>query len=350
MNSFAYYNADVFIQRKMACFELNIPTIIDGITDINFPAVVQKLNEYFGRNNICTILDDEGNATDIKIKDLTYIERLIVKASGFLFRDFYSFGDLLEIIKKLRDPNGCSWDRVQTHASIKNNAIEESYELAEAIDLDITEKIIEESGDVMLQGLFHAAIAEDSGRFTTSDIINALCVKLVTRHPHVFGDNEASGEEEALKSWDMAKAKEKSQTSLADKISSVPVTFGALMRAYKVQKIIKKTGFDFANAEDAKLKIPEELNELDQADNDSERDWEGGDLLFAVINYLRMLKIDPESALNATTNRFIKRFLYVEKMSLEKGFELRPENMVLMEKYYQESKNYEESSGNKKLD
>jgi tetrapyrrole methylase family protein/MazG family protein len=348
MNSFSYYVAEDFLKREINCFDFNVPTIIDQIKEEDFSSIKSKIIRCFSGNVECTVLDERGNPTEVRARELGYKERFIIKASNFLSRDYYSFGDLLEIIRKLRDPDGCPWDRVQTHNSIKNNAIEEAYELAEAIDLDDTEKLIEESGDVLLQGLFHAVIAEDSRRFNANDLINGLCHKLVSRHTHVFGEQKAPDAHEALKSWEKAKSKEKNQNELIDKINSVPVTFGALMRAFKVQKIIKKTGFDFPNPDSAKQKITEELLELDLAEFEKEKEWEGGDLLFAVINYLRMLGIDPETSLNATTNRFIDRFLYVEKKSKELGFELSSNNMDLMEKYYQESKEHEDSTWNNK--
>lgn len=341
MNSFCYFTAADFVKRSIVSFEINVPIIIDGITLELFETVKDKLIGNFGKNQECTIVIENGEAQDKKIFELEYVERLIVKASGFLSRDYHTFGDLVEIIRRLRDPDGCPWDRAQTHNSIKNNAIEEAYELAEAIELDDTDKLIEESGDVMLQGLFHAAIAEEKGRFSTSDVINSLCNKLIGRHTHVFGENKANTPSEALKSWEKAKAIEKSQGSIIDKINSIPITFGALMRAHKVQKVIKKTGFDFPSSEEAKGKILEELLELTSASTISQREWEGGDLLFSVINYLRMLEIDPETALNSTTNRFIKRFEYVEKKAQENGFELNSNNIELMEKYYQESKQLE---------
>ncbi|HQC54677.1 MAG TPA: nucleoside triphosphate pyrophosphohydrolase [Clostridia bacterium] len=344
MNSFSFIIADDFIKREINSFERNFPIILEGITAENFMQVKEKILSQFGENCQCVLVDNEsGKMTEVLAKDLNCVERLIIKAANFLSRDYYTFGDLIEIIRRLRDPDGCHWDKVQTHKSIKPNAIEEAFELAEAIDLNNIGKMIEESGDVMLQGLFHATIAEDAKTFTTNDVINALCIKLITRHPHVFADNKAGNPEEALKSWEKAKAKEKGQKSFLDKIESVPVTFGSLMRARKVDSIIRKYGFDFTNLDSAAAKIPEEFEELKEAKTQKEKEWEGGDLLFAVMSYLVKIGVDPESALNATTNRFIKRFAYVIEMSKEKGFELKAENIDIMEKYYQESKKFEDN-------
>ena len=149
MNSFSYYVAEDFLKREINCFDFNVPTIIDQIKEEDFSSIKSKIIRCFSGNVECTVLDERGNPTEVRARELGYKERFIIKASNFLSRDYYSFGDLLEIIRKLRDPDGCPWDRVQTHNSIKNNAIEEAYELAEAIDLDDTEKLIEESENIL---------------------------------------------------------------------------------------------------------------------------------------------------------------------------------------------------------
>ena len=338
MNSFTYFTGEDFIQRKIANFECNIPIIIDGIDEDIFPKVKEKLLFNFGKNAVAVILSDNGESEEISIENLAYRPRLIIKCADFVYRDYYTFGDLVEIIRRLRDPDGCQWDRAQTNESIRNNAIEEAYELAEAVDLHDREKMVEESGDVLLQGLFHASIAEEDDFFTPVDVINGICHKLISRHTHIFGENKAQNAEEALKFWEQAKAVEKGYSGLEDKIKSVPVTFGALMRAYKIQKIIKKCGFDFADEKGALQKVYEELDELMTATTPQEQEKEAGDVLFAVLNVLRFLKVDLELALSGTTNRFIKRFLYVDQKARELGFELNHDNMDLMEKYYQEAK------------
>lgn len=341
MNSFTFLIGDEFVKREIYGFERNIPIIIEAVNEDNFDKIKEKVIYLFGESCECVLIDKEGQTTEIQIKDLELCERFIIKAASYLARTSYTFSDLIEIIRRLRDPDGCEWDREQTHESIRANAVEEAFELVEAIDLKDRDKMIEESGDVMLQGLFHAIIAEDSGNFSLNDIINGLCTKLVTRHPHVFGENKAKNAKEALQSWENAKATEKNQGCIKDKLDSVPVTFGALLKAKKVDKIIKKTGFDFANENRAKAKIMEELAELEQAKTQQDKEWEGGDLLYAVNSYLTRIGVDGEMALNATTKRFIKRFSYVEKMAKEKGFELSKDNIEIMEKYYQESKKFE---------
>lgn len=255
----------------------------------------------------------------------------------FLSQENFTFADLIEIIQCLRAPDGCPWDREQTPSSIRTNIIEEAYELTEAIDLNDDEKMCEECGDVILQGVFCAVMRAEKGGFTVDDVINGLCKKLVGRHTHIFGKDKAQNGEEALAFWEKAKAKEKHYGSIEDKLDSVPKTFTALQRANKVQKIIKKTGFEFASVEDAEEKIQEELNEFNRAEG-AEKEKEGGDLLFSVVNVLRMNKIDPEVALTGTTDKFLRRFLYMTKRARELGQNIEEMPVEKQEELYQEAK------------
>ena len=332
MKSYTYFDAEEFLQRKVNLFDLNLDNKISMITSENFEAVKAKAVKVFGAD-----AEVVSFGRTIPLKKLTFTPEFTVCGSDFIHRKKWSYGDLIEIIKRLRDPDGCPWDRAQTHESIRSNAIEESYELAEAVDMKDAVKMREEAGDVMLQGLFHAVIADDEGDFNDGDLIDALCEKLITRHTHIFGSEKAADPDEALKNWEAAKAVEKGYRSTADKIASVPVTYGALMRAYKIQKIIKKTGFDFADESGAYEKVVEELEEYRNA-TAAEREKEGGDILFAAVNFLRMGGIDPEVALSGTTARFIKRYLYMEKRCKEEGVELKSENIDKMEEFYQEAK------------
>ncbi len=337
MESCTYFNAKDFVKREITQFERNIPLTIGNIDADTFARVKDKLTLNFGAEEVVTVLRN-GKEERVRIGDLDLCDCITLSPSDFTARRYFTYGDLSEIIRRLRDPDGCPWDRAQTHESIRNCAIEEAYELVEAIDLKNVEKMTEESGDVMLQGLFNAIIGEANGTFTPNDVINGICRKLIDRHTHIFGADKAHDSEEALTYWEKAKAVEKGYSGIKEKIDSVPVTFGSLMRAYKVQKIIKKTGFDFADVDGAIAKIYEEVEELRTADTAEEREKEAGDVLFAVLNVLRFYKIDPELALNGTTEKFIRRFLYVEQKSKELGFELVPENVDIMEKYYQEAK------------
>lgn len=257
----------------------------------------------------------------------------------------YNFIDLLRIMQRLRGKNGCEWDKAQTHESIRKNLIEEAYELVEAIENQDIENIIEESGDVILQGVFHAVIGEDEGEFCTNEVLTHLCNKLVTRHTHIFGDVVANNAEEAFKAWEAAKAKEKSQTSLRSKIDGVAGALPSLQKAMKYQKYLAKAGMDFESMEQIKTKIVEELNEVINAseNGDDSVEIECGDLLFAVVNLLRLLKLDGEVALNKANTKFASRVKYMDDICAKSGKSLQDMTVDEQEKLWQEAKAYESS-------
>ena len=319
--SVAFYREEDFLQRRHNQFDTNVKTVVFGITDAE--KVKAKIDKLF------------GGAKYAERED--YIE---IEPVDTFSKTNFNFSDLEEIVYRLRDPDGCPWDRAQTNKTIRKNIIEEAYELVEAVDSDDNEKMKEESGDVMLQSVLTSAIAADEGRFDIDDVISGLCRKLIFRHTHIFGKDKANDAEEALKFWDKAKAKEKHYASLKDKVDSIPVTFGALMYANKLQKYIKKTGFDFSDIQGAVDKLYEEVGEFLAAD-EKNKENEAGDILFSAVNILRMADIDPEVALNGTTARFKKRFFYVIEQAEKQGKNVEDLTLDEMEKYYQESKKYE---------
>ncbi|MBQ4443288.1 MAG: nucleoside triphosphate pyrophosphohydrolase [Clostridia bacterium] len=242
----------------------------------------------------------------------------VLPSIDFLSKQRFNFEDVVYLLMRLRAPDGCEWDKAQTHGSMRDCCIEEAYELVEAIDLDDVDKMVEETGDVLLQAVFHASIAQDLGEFSIADMLSALVSKLIMRHPHVFGDVVATNQEEALAAWDKAKSKEKHQDTYTQKLKDV-APMPALMRCKKIQKIAAKAHYDFASAEDAATKIDEELRELFAATNEDERAMEGGDLLFAAVNVLRLLHVEPELALIASTRKFVDRFAAVEAALAAEG-------------------------------
>lgn len=230
----------------------------------------------------------------------------------------YNFSDLLRIMYRLRGKNGCDWDKAQTHMSIRKNMIEEAYELVEAIENEDIDNIIEESGDVILQGVFHTIIGEEEGEFNANETLTGLCKKLVTRHTHIFGDVVANNAEEALKAWENAKAKEKSQQTISDKLRGVAKALPSLQKATKYQKYLAKIGMDFENIEQIKNKILEEMQEVVCA-NEENLELECGDLLFAVSNLLRFLGVDGELALNKACEKFACRVEFMQNQCDKKG-------------------------------
>ncbi len=341
--SYAAFTAETFLERKINSFEYNLPVIIHGITAETFAPVWDKALDYFGAEAQTMLPDGSVHI----LGEISYADFIVIRLQPYTKRTRFGFGDVIEIIRRLRDPDGCPWDKAQTYQSIRTNALEEAYELIEAVDLNEKDKLMEESGDVILQGLFHASIAEDNHDFNVNDVLSGLAYKLVSRHTHIFGENKADNAGEALMYWEKAKAEEKGQKSIKDKLDSIPKTFPALLRTLKVQKIIKKTGFEFPSADAALEKVKEETQEFVESRDAKNREEEGGDLLFSVVNLLRMYGIDPELALNATTDKFIRRFLYVEKKANETG--KKPEDCTLeqMEGWYQEYKRLFESNADR---
>ncbi len=241
---------------------------------------------------------------------------------GFEAKEKYDVRDLLRIMRLLRAPGGCPWDREQTHQSIRKNLIEETYELVEAIDRDDPAMMREELGDVLMQVVFHSCMAEEAGRFTFDDVADEVCKKLIIRHPHVFGDVSVTGTEDVLANWDEIKRRTKGQKSTTQAMDSVPRQFPALMRAQKIQGKAAKSGFEFADINGALAKIPEEYAELQACVSSGDAQGaaeELGDLIFSAVNVSRFLKEDAEEVLTAATDKFTARFRRVEAIAEETG-------------------------------
>jgi ATP diphosphatase len=221
-----------------------------------------------------------------------------------------SLADLAAIMARLRDPeSGCEWDKVQTFETIAPYTIEEAYEVADAIERRDMADLKDELGDLQLQVVYHARMAEEIGAFTLADVLASICAKMVRRHPHIFGDAAASPGWEALKASERDRHEDKS--ALAHVATALP----ALKRAEKLQKRAANVGFDWPDANGPRAKIDEELAEIDAAASAEEREAELGDLLFSVVNYARHLGIDPEAALRGASMRFETRFRRVEEVA-----------------------------------
>ena len=260
---------------------------------------------------------------------------------NFERKEKYGFNDLVDIMKILRSPDGCPWDRVQTHESIRQDFIEETYEAIEAIDTNDTELLREELGDVMLQVVFHSVMEEEKGSFDISDVCDEVCKKLIIRHPHVFSDTIADTPEEVLKNWDKIKMNTKSQKSQSEVLASVSKALPALMYSQKIQKKAAKVGFDFENTEDTLNKVEEELSELKTAikNNDEENmSEELGDLLFSVVNVARFINVNSEKALYDATLKFTERFSKVEQLCNERSINMPEAPLSTLDSLWDEVK------------
>ena len=238
----------------------------------------------------------------------------------FTRKEHYDVSDFRKIIELLRSPGGCPWDREQDHKSIRRNLLEEACEVCEAIDEESVPHLREELGDLMMQVIFHARIEEERGSFDLDDVADEACKKLILRHPHVFGDVKVSSTGEVLDNWDAIKRVEKSQRTTAEAMDSVAKTLPALWRADKIQSKAAKAGFDWPDVADALAKLREELSELEEAIA-SKGDVEGelGDVLFAAVKVARFTGVDPEVALNRSSDKFVSRFRYVENAAEASG-------------------------------
>lgn len=260
----------------------------------------------------------------------------------FTFKEKYTYEDLLEIMRILRCPEGCVWDREQNHKSIRRSFIEETYEAVEAIDNDDPVLLQEELGDVLLQVVFHAQIEAEAGRFTMDDVADGICKKMIYRHPHVFGSVEVKNSDEVLTNWDALKQKEKHQKSTTETLESVARSLPGLIRAEKVQHKAAKVGFDWDEVSGALDKVREETAEVARAINgDGDPSEELGDLLFAVVNVARFLKTDPEDAINRTTDKFIRRFAQVEQAAKDAGRSLSEMSLAEMDALWDAAKQKE---------
>lgn len=275
----------------------------------------------------------------MELNNLTSLYIPPVKEEAEAYREFST---LRSIIAELRGPNGCPWDKEQTHRTLKRYLIEESYELLAAIDNDDIDEIIEELGDVLLQVILHAQIGEDEGMFTIEDVIESISEKMVRRHPHVFSDTIVENTSDVLKNWEMIKQEEGSeQPEIHSRLDKVEKGLPAILRAYAYQKEASKVGFDWDEIAPALEKVEEEIQEfkVEVANGHEEnRLKELGDVFFALINVARLANIHPEEALQATNEKFLQRFRHVEKRVLESGRDFSSFTLDELDVFWEEAK------------
>lgn len=263
--------------------------------------------------------------------------------------DSANFEQLLSIMRRLRGPGGCPWDAEQTHESLTRYLLEETYEVIEAIDDKSPQHLKEELGDLLLQPVFHAAIAEESGDFTMRDIIDTLCEKLIRRHPHVFGDLDIKDSNAQIENWEKIKKEEKG-SERPSALSGIPNHLPALLRAHKISEKASRVGFDWEHSDQVFAKVMEELHEFEEA-------WAGGDplrmedelgdLLFSIVNLGRFLSLNPEEALRKTINRFQKRFSFVEDTLHGRGLQIQDTSFEELDQLWEQAKSEENSTKDK---
>lgn len=259
----------------------------------------------------------------------------------FKEKDRYNVYDLVDVIKKLRAPDGCPWDKEQTHQSIRQDLIEETYELIEAIDNNDKELLREELGDVLLQVVFHSVIEEEQKSFNLDDVANDVCQKMIIRHPHVFADVTADTTEQVLKNWDAIKMKTKSQKKQSEVLNGISRSLPSLMRSQKIQQKAAKVGFDWDSVDGAIDKLTEEVDELKEAiaNGDSKHiEEELGDVLFSAVNVSRFVKTDSEKALYNACEKFISRFSKMEELANEQNIKIEETSLEALDELWEKAK------------
>ena len=257
------------------------------------------------------------------------------------------FARLVEIMRLLRAPDGCPWDREQTHETLKPYLIEESYEVLDAIESNDDLALTEELGDVLLQVVFHAQVASEEGRFDMRDVARAISDKLERRHPHVFGDIVADTPEIVLKNWDAIKKEEKAEKGEADRglLDDIPRHLPALLRAESLQRKAAGVGFDWEKLDEVTAKAREEVAEFIEAVEQKEPEArvieELGDLLFSIVNVARFIGVSPEEALSRTNQKFLRRFRYIESRLADEGTHPGEASLEQMDLFWEEAKSSE---------
>ena len=313
------------IVERAGAGALSLPLIVYDLDDRGLASDAKlALGEKLGEETVCYFISG-GKRKKIPLYELDrqrsydYLTAVAFEKQEVVEKTRFTMEDLKEIVVRLRAPDGCPWDKVQTPDTIKMNVIEEAYELVDAVDSGDDDKVLEETGDILLQAVFYAVMKEEVGSFTMTDAISGICEKLISRHTHIFGEDKADGAESALSVWEKNKMKEKSQTTFASSVNDVPKSFPAAMRAQKVGKRAAKAGMDFATVEEAVSRLREEIVEFENARLSGDKaavEKELGDVLFSAVNVGRKAGADCEKALKESVERFAARFTLAEQLAL----------------------------------
>ncbi|WP_017754926.1 bifunctional methyltransferase/pyrophosphohydrolase YabN [Calidifontibacillus oryziterrae] len=275
-----------------------------------------------------------------ELSNLTSVYIPPVQKEELLYQEFQT---LRGVISALRGPNGCPWDREQTHESLKKYLVEETYEVLDAIEKGDDDLLVEELGDVLLQVMLHAQIGEDEGFFSINDVIRAITEKMIRRHPHVFANVSVESAEDVVANWDEIKRKEKKTEQEKSILDGIPQELPSLYRAFELQKKAAKVGFDWIEVEPMWAKVNEELKEFQEETiraNKEKLEKEFGDIIFALVNIARYYKIDPEEGLRATNLKFYNRFRFIEEKVKEKGYDIQKMSLQELDLLWEEAKQH----------
>jgi tetrapyrrole methylase family protein/MazG family protein len=318
--------------------------IFDVLPDNTLQKLVSLLRKIYSENNDCQILNKTTRGSweirKSKIKDIDQIKnRSVIFIPPALTSS--SLEAFEELIAHLRSPQGCPWDREQTHQTLRSNLLEESYEVIKTLDENDISGLREELGDLLLQIVLHSQISNEAGEFNLSQVIHGIHSKLVYRHPHVFGDANVGNAEGVIRNWEMLKSAERDENGKGEGqsiLSGVPTAMPALSLAQEYQKRAARVGFDWPELKPVLDKVYEELEEVKEAKTQLRKEEELGDLLFAVVNLIRWYKVDAESALRKMDGRFLKRFKYIEDKVRKQGQKLQEMKLDEMDALWEEAK------------
>lgn len=328
-------------------FPPSLPAVLTGLENVSLSGIQTILEHvYPGDVEIRSVRENPDGRLEhknIPLSQLGTMQRIDAIFIPALGKDT-SLEAFQEVIAHLRAPDGCPWDREQTHDSLRKHLLEESYEALAALDARNTSAMSEEFGDLLLQIVLHAQIAVEAGEFRMVDILQGINRKIVRRHPHVFGNVQVDGVSNVLQNWEKLKAAEREANGEADQkgiLDGVSSVFPALEQAQEYQDRAARVGFDWPDVAPVLAKVMEELEEVRTAPDDDQRDKELGDLLFAVVNYVRWHKADSETVLREANQRFRRRFAHIEKGAREMGRDLGSMTLAEMDVLWDEAKKIE---------
>ena len=328
------------------------------VCDTNAVVVIDEIDTRFRASELklklSRVYDDEHQVFLVDIRSLDgkiiplcmldaeptygYYTSVVLLSCPMEQKGRYTFTDLVAVMERLRSRTGCPWDREQTHESLKRYLVEESYEVLEAIDDKDMDALYDELGDVLLQVVFHARIAQQQGEFDISDVTTAICSKMISRHTHIFGSAVAKSPDDVINNWEIIKKGEKGQQTQTEVLQGVPKSMPALMRSGKVQHKAAHVGFDFTDISQAFDKLFEEIEEVRQSTDSTALAEECGDLLFSAVNVIRLLGIEPETALQKATDKFISRFAVVESLAAEQNVDMRSCGIAKLDELWNQAK------------
>jgi tetrapyrrole methylase family protein/MazG family protein len=339
-------DAQDLARRHMPGFPPSQPAVISPVNTIETAAgIKQVLLQVYPAEHPLLLLDNSGKemvTERLSLIELDHRPHLSAFSSLYIepLNNNSAFENFQEVVARLRAPDGCPWDREQTHASLRQHLLEESYETLEAMDSGYMDDLREELGDLLLQIVLNAQIAGENDHFNMAQVIDGISSKIISRHPHVFGDVELEGVRGVLKNWEKLKEVERQQNGNHSKglLDGAPASLPALAYAHEIQDRAARVGFDWPGIEGVIAKVHEELDEVLAARTDAEREGEIGDLEFAIVNLARWLKVDPESALRGTNHRFKRRFSHIEDTARERGVSLGDLGFEEMDRLWEEAK------------